>query len=127
MRIQDLGDGRANGLACRWGGLFPPGGFQFQGPWRCCPSCRCQLKCYELTLGDPKVGEPCLEFSDFRADAFQGPSAILDDPSAWPERVIAMTLVNFKLLIERDRELKITWPDGHVSHDAALQVLAAAA
>jgi phosphoribosylformimino-5-aminoimidazole carboxamide ribotide isomerase len=29
---------------------------------------------------------------DFRGDAFQGPPAILDDPSAWPARVIAMTL-----------------------------------
>jgi uncharacterized protein related to proFAR isomerase len=29
---------------------------------------------------------------DFRGDAFQGPSAILDEPSAWPARVIAMTL-----------------------------------
>jgi len=29
---------------------------------------------------------------DFRGDAFQGPADILDDPSAWPARVIAMTL-----------------------------------
>ena len=29
---------------------------------------------------------------DFRGDAFQGPSTILDAPSAWPARVIAMTL-----------------------------------
>jgi phosphoribosylformimino-5-aminoimidazole carboxamide ribotide isomerase len=29
---------------------------------------------------------------DFRGDAFQGPQDILDDPSAWPARVIAMTL-----------------------------------
>lgn len=29
---------------------------------------------------------------DFRGDEFQGPSEILDDPSAWPARVIAMTL-----------------------------------
>ena len=29
---------------------------------------------------------------DFRGDAFQGPAGILDDPSAWPARVIAMTL-----------------------------------
>jgi len=29
---------------------------------------------------------------DFRGDAFQGPAQILDDPSAWPARVIAMTL-----------------------------------
>ena len=42
-------------------------------------------------------------------------------------RVIALTLVNFKWLIERDGELKITWPDGHVTHDAPSDVLAAAA
>lgn len=41
--------------------------------------------------------------------------------------VVAMTLVNFKRLIERDGELKITWPDGHVTHDAPSDVLAAAA
>jgi phosphoribosylformimino-5-aminoimidazole carboxamide ribotide isomerase len=29
---------------------------------------------------------------DFRGDAFQGPSAILAEPTAWPSRVIAMTL-----------------------------------
>jgi phosphoribosylformimino-5-aminoimidazole carboxamide ribotide isomerase len=29
---------------------------------------------------------------DFRGPAFQGPSEIPDDPSAWPTRVIAMTL-----------------------------------
>jgi phosphoribosylformimino-5-aminoimidazole carboxamide ribotide isomerase len=29
---------------------------------------------------------------DFRGDTFQGPPEILDDPSAWPDRVIAMTL-----------------------------------
>ena len=29
---------------------------------------------------------------DFRGDAFQGPAAILDAPSAWPARVIVMTL-----------------------------------
>lgn len=42
-------------------------------------------------------------------------------------RVIAMTLVNFKWLIERDGEFKITWPDGHVTHDAPSDVLVAAA
>jgi phosphoribosylformimino-5-aminoimidazole carboxamide ribotide isomerase len=29
---------------------------------------------------------------DFRGSAFQGPQEILDDPSAWPTRVITMTL-----------------------------------
>jgi hypothetical protein len=38
-----------------------------------------------------------------------------------------MTLVNVKWLIERDGDLRITWPDGHVSHDAGATVLAPAA
>jgi hypothetical protein len=42
-------------------------------------------------------------------------------------RVIAMTLVNVKRLLERDGELRITWPDGHISHDDPPRVLAAAA
>jgi uncharacterized protein YuzE len=41
--------------------------------------------------------------------------------------VIAMTLVNVKWLLERDGELRVTWPDGHITHDAPPQVLAAAA
>jgi uncharacterized protein YuzE len=44
-------------------------------------------------------------------------------------RVIAMTLVNVKRLIERDGELRITWPEivGHVPSDQVLSALAAAA
>jgi hypothetical protein len=42
-------------------------------------------------------------------------------------RVIAVTLVNVKWLMERDGELRITWPDGHITRDAPPQVLAAAA
>lgn len=41
--------------------------------------------------------------------------------------VIAMTLVNVKRLIERDGELRVTWPDGHVTRDAPPDLLAAAA
>lgn len=41
--------------------------------------------------------------------------------------VIAMTLVNVKWLLERDRELRITWPDGRVTHDSPADVLPAAA
>jgi uncharacterized protein YuzE len=46
----------------------------------------------------------------------------------WDEhgRVIAMTLVNVRWLIDRDAELRITWPDGHVSHDDRAAVFAAA-
>ena len=42
-------------------------------------------------------------------------------------RPIAMTLVSVRRLIDRDRELRITWPDGHVTHDAPSSVLPAAA
>jgi uncharacterized protein YuzE len=44
-------------------------------------------------------------------------------------RVIAMTLVNIKWLIERDGDLKITWPEvvGHVPSDRVTPVLASAA
>ena len=47
----------------------------------------------------------------------------------WDEqgRVIAMTLVNARWLIDRDGELRITWPDGHVSHDDRSSVFTAAA
>jgi hypothetical protein len=38
-----------------------------------------------------------------------------------------MTLVNVKWLIDRDGELTITWPDGHVSRDERALVLASAA
>jgi hypothetical protein len=41
--------------------------------------------------------------------------------------VIAMTLVNVKWLVERDGELRITWPDGHVTRDEPGRVLPAAA
>jgi hypothetical protein len=42
-------------------------------------------------------------------------------------RVIAMTLVNVKWLLERDGELKITWPEGHIKPEQLAPVLAAAA
>ena len=41
-------------------------------------------------------------------------------------RVVAMTLVNVKWLIERDGELRITWPDGHVIRDDRSALFAAA-
>ena len=40
-------------------------------------------------------------------------------------RVIALTLVSVKRLIERDGELKITWPEAHVRPDELSAVLAA--
>lgn len=40
-------------------------------------------------------------------------------------RVIAMTLVNVKRLLERDGALKISWPEAHVPPDAVSAALAA--
>jgi uncharacterized protein YuzE len=42
-------------------------------------------------------------------------------------RVIAMTLVNVSRLLDRDGELRITWPDGSVTSDDRASVLAVAA
>jgi uncharacterized protein YuzE len=42
-------------------------------------------------------------------------------------RVIAMTLVNVRWLLDRDGELTITWPAGHVQADELAAVLASAA
>jgi YD repeat-containing protein len=42
-------------------------------------------------------------------------------------RVIAMTLVNVRWLLDRDGELTITWPAGHVHADELAEVLAQAA
>lgn len=59
-------------------------------------------------------------------DAFASPEGHgieLDDQG----NVVAMTLVNVRWLMDRDGELRITWPDGHISHDAPSDVLPAAA
>ncbi len=42
-------------------------------------------------------------------------------------RVVAMTLVNVRHLIERDGSLRLTWPDGRVTYDAAAAVLSPSA
>jgi uncharacterized protein YuzE len=42
-------------------------------------------------------------------------------------RVVAMTLVNVGGLIDRDGELRITWPDGRVTSDDRSAVLPVAA
>jgi len=36
-----------------------------------------------------------------------------------------MTLVNVRRLIKRDGNLRVTWPDGQVTHDPAPRVLTA--
>ena len=42
-------------------------------------------------------------------------------------QVVGMTLVNVRWLLERDGELTITWPAGHVQTDELAQALASAA
>jgi uncharacterized protein YuzE len=42
-------------------------------------------------------------------------------------RLIAMTLVNVKWLLDRDGELTITWPSAHVKADELAEALASAA
>jgi uncharacterized protein YuzE len=42
-------------------------------------------------------------------------------------RIVAMTLVNVRSLLDRDGELTITWPAGHVGADDLASVLAPAA
>jgi hypothetical protein len=59
-----------------------------------------------------------------RADSTPGGHSIEWDDDT---HMIALTLVNAKWLVERDGELRIIWPDGHVSRDHASAVLAPAA
>jgi YD repeat-containing protein len=42
-------------------------------------------------------------------------------------RVVAMTLTNVRWLLDRDGEITITWPAGHVSADALSEALQTAA
>jgi len=68
-----------------------------------------------LSIGEPRVpGE---------TDATpEGHAVDLDTDG----NVIGMILVNLRFLVDRDGELRITWPDGHVSHDDRAAALAAA-
>jgi hypothetical protein len=78
---------------------------------------------------------------DSRADVlyltvagYEGPPA---DADASPEghgveydekrKGIAMTLVNVKWLLDRDEELTLTWPSGHVDADELAAALASTA
>jgi uncharacterized protein YuzE len=69
-----------------------------------------------LSIGEPRVpaetdATPEGHAVDFDADG----------------NVIGMVLVNVRWLMDRDGELRITWPDGHVSHGAPADILPAAA
>lgn len=67
-------------------------------------------------------------------DSYEGPPA---KAFASPEghnveyddsgRVVAMTLVNVRWLLDRDGELTITWPAGHVKADELAEALLPAA
>lgn len=43
------------------------------------------------------------------------------------QNVIGLVLVSLRLLVDRDGELRITWPDGRVSQDDRAAVFAAVA
>lgn len=69
-----------------------------------------------LSIGDPQVpaetdATPEGHAVDFDADG----------------KVIGMVLVSVRWLMDRDGELRITWPEGRVSHDAPSDVLPCAA
>lgn len=64
--------------------------------------------------------------ADFSRHAWASPEGHgLEFDADW--NVVAMTLVNVKRLIDRDGELRVTWPDGHVTHDGRAAVFAQAA
>lgn len=69
-----------------------------------------------LSIGEPQVAA--------ETDATPEGHAVDFDKD---ENVIGMVLVNVRWLMDRDGELRVTWPDGHVSHDAPSSVLPAAA
>lgn len=69
-----------------------------------------------LSVGEPRVPA--------ETDATpEGHAVDLDSDG----HVVGMVLVNLRFLVERDGELRITWPDGHVSHDDRAAAFAAAA
>jgi uncharacterized protein YuzE len=68
-----------------------------------------------LSIGEPQVpaetdATPEGHAVDFDADG----------------NVIGMVLVSVRWLMDRDGELRIIWPDGHISHEAPSAVLPAA-
>jgi uncharacterized protein YuzE len=69
-----------------------------------------------LSIGDPQIPA--------ETDATPEGHAVDVDADG---KVIGMVLVGVRWLMERDGELRVTWPDGHVSHDAPSAVLPAAA
>jgi uncharacterized protein YuzE len=69
-----------------------------------------------VSVGEPRVPAETDATPEGHAIDFDG-----DD------KVIGMVLVNLRFLVNRDGELRITWPDGHVSHDERAAVFAAAA
>lgn len=69
-----------------------------------------------LSVGEPRVPA--------ETDATPEGHAVDYDESG---AVIGMVLVNVRGLLERDGELKITWPEAHISRDELDAVLTAAA
>ena len=69
-----------------------------------------------LSIGEPQVPA--------ETDATPEGHAVDFDANG---NVIGMVLVSVRSLIDCDGELRVTWPDGHVSHDAPSNVLPSAA
>lgn len=69
-----------------------------------------------LTVGEPRVPA--------ETDATAEGHAVDVDADG---SVIGMVLVNVRWLMDREGELRITWPDGHISHDAPTAVISATA
>lgn len=69
-----------------------------------------------LSVGEPRVPS--------ETDATPEGHAVDFDADG---NVLGMVLVSVRWLMERDGELRLTWPDGHVSHDDPASVLARAA
>jgi uncharacterized protein YuzE len=68
-----------------------------------------------LSVGDPKVPA--------ETDATAEGHAVDFDKDG---NVIGMVIVNLRGLLERDGELRITWPEAHVKREEFSSVLAAA-
>ena len=69
-----------------------------------------------LSVGEPRVPP--------ETDATPEGHAVDYDESG---AVIGMVLVNVRRLLERDGELKITWPEAHIAPDQLAPALVAAA
>jgi uncharacterized protein YuzE len=69
-----------------------------------------------LSIGDPQVPEETVPTPEGHAVDFDADG-----------NVIGMVLVSVRLLLDRDGQLTITWPEGHLAREQLAPVLAPAA